>query len=98
MNTTQRDPILTLVVMLFITLALAAIVLVALGNGMLWSLIGGVLAIGMILIGLTAVGVALVRVASDPIVKIMSAKIDMQHEINRHDEEYLKRGYVPEYS
>lgn len=95
MNTTQRDPILTLVVMLFITLALAAIVLVALGNGMLWSLIGGVLAIGTILIGLTAVGVALVRVASDPVVKIISARIDMQHEANRHDEEYLKRGYVP---
>lgn len=95
---TKRDPILTLAAILFAILTLALIVLVALGNGMLWSLIGGVFAVGLILIGLASVGVALVRVASDPIVKIMSAKIDMQHEINRHDEEYLKRGFVPEYS
>lgn len=99
MNITQRGPSLNIfIAMIVITLALAVIVLVALGNGMLWSLIGGVFAVGAILIGLASVGVALVRVASDPIVKIMSAKIDMQHEMNRHDEEYLKRGYVPEYS
>lgn len=52
MNTTQRDPILTLAIVMFIALALAAIVLVALGNGMLWQLIGGIAVFGAVVIAL----------------------------------------------
>lgn len=86
-NTTQRDPISILVVMIFITLALAAIVLVALGNGMLWSLIGGVFAVGLIAIGLSWIGVNLFSRYTEASIKAHSLKYD-------HIEHMAKLGYT----
>lgn len=94
MNTQRGQHINTFIAAIFIVFSLAVIVLIALGMDMLWQLIGGIFAVGLIMIGLASVGVMLVRVASDPVVKIISARLDMQHEANRHDEEYLRRGFV----
>lgn len=77
MNTTQRGQhINVFLAAIFIALALAVIVLVALGNGMLWSLIGGVFVVGLIVIGLAAVGVKLFSIWGDTKVKIDSARYD----------------------
>lgn len=89
MNTTQRGQhINVFIAAIFVALALAVIVLVALGMGMLWYLIGGVFAVGLITIGLSWVGVNLFSRYTEASIKAHSLKYD-------HIEHMAKLGYVP---
>jgi hypothetical protein len=72
---------------IFVALSLAVLVLVALGLGMLWSLIGGVFAVGLILIGLSWIGVNLFSRYTEASIKAHTLKYD-------HIEHMAKLGYT----
>ena len=71
-----------------ITAALALIILASISAGTLWSLIGGVIALGVIMIGLSWIGVTLFARLTESRYKMRSLQYD-------HIESVMRLGYQP---
>lgn len=97
MNTRERFGINSLGALLFIGGVIAALVLGALAIGELWTIVGALAVIGIIIVlALTAFSL-IVRFAAPAVVGIGQIRLDAQRERNRHEEKFIEHGILPDY-